>query len=144
MQVAMMQTQCLSRVPTVATHVCRCSGLRPNRTATLSSVHQISGHSAALPAVRGAGCLSHRQLFATRAESGNGASASTSGLPIDLKGIHPVMRSHEAEDCKLQSKINTQIVFVGKKAFIAGVADDQACQISNNRLTEPVSRRLTP
>ena len=109
MQVAVMQTQCLSRVPTVATHVCRCSGLRPNRTATLSSVHQISGHSAALSAVRGAGCLSHRQPFATRAESGNGASASTSGLPIDLKGIHPVMRSHEAEDCKLQSNINRHI-----------------------------------
>ena len=125
-----MQSHCLSRAPCVATHLCRCSGLRPSQVVALSSVHQTSGLIPASTIFRSTGCAAQRPSCATRAESGNGASPSTSGLPIDLTGLFIVLLVViNLRYCalRLASEIIT-ILYAGKKAFIAGVADDQACR----------------
>lgn len=72
--------------------------MRPRQAAHLSSVQRLDQTSAGFVTSHTNASTTRRHLSATRAESGNGASPAPSGLSIDLKG---------------------------KKAFIAGVADDQ-------------------
>ncbi|KAL3136928.1 hypothetical protein ABBQ32_006534 [Trebouxia sp. C0010 RCD-2024] len=93
-----MNTQTLSRGHCLAFQICKGSSLRPRQAAYLGSVQRLGSANAEIATPRGSTCFSRRHLTTTRAETGNGASQAPSGLAIDLRG---------------------------KKAFIAGVADDQ-------------------
>lgn len=121
-----MNTQTISRGHCLASQICKGSTLRPRPAAHLSSVQRLGQANAEVATPRGSTCSSRRHLTTTRAEAGNGANPAPSGLAIDLRGpldsgsqilLHmPILTAHRL----------TRRVAAGKKAFIAGVADDQA------------------
>ena len=87
-----------------------------SRLCALKSVEGCSSKAQG-PAARPA-----RSTVLVRAASGNGTSPASSGLAINLTGTCCMIRPHA---CSKVLDSSLQVVAAGKKAFIAGVADDQ-------------------
>lgn len=124
-----MNTQTLSRAQCLASQICKSSSMRPRQAAHLGSVQRTSQSIASSSAPHISLNTSRRHLAVTRAESGNGASPAPSGLAINLKGKRATIQARAPVCNTLSSSRTSQWMNVaaGKKAFIAGVADDQAC-----------------
>lgn len=74
-------------------------------------------------------CIRQQRGLRTTTASSNGVTSSGSGLSINLAGLHPVVRCGTSS-FKAVSKC-FMLRCAGKKAFIAGVADDQVCNTLN-------------